>query len=357
MHILRNASGSGAGPVGTRTSKSTRGRFAVLMVGAAVLGFVPAACAGASAVSTNAASTGSNGVSPTTSASADCPKSEPYAVTLAAKWQSVFRVCLDFQSGSSASGVHEGVLTNLSGAVLEIDPGAGDHSLHVDLPSVTKTASAAWLLLKGSVSPTNSGGVLVPPGASATATSSAPFGANVGVDLVATGKDLLATSLINLLQDKYPENKVVEKIPDVRDCVNSTTGLWSQFTGSNQPSWSDVLNNVVAGYPACRSLVKQATGEPTVPPLPSGVAEQPSAGEPVPTDDGEVAPTDDSVQPTDDGDLSDDGDGDGDAAGGDSADGVDAGGLDAASAGEDSSWSFLGDLGDLGDLVEFLPLL
>lgn len=353
MYIFRNVSGAGSTRSGARTPKSARERFAVLVVGAAVLGFLPAGCAGVSVAGTNAASIGSGAASPATSLSADCPKSEPYAVALAAKWQSVFRVCLDFQSGSSTSGMHDGVLTNLSGAVLEIEPGAGDHSLHVDLPSTTKAASA-WLLLKGSLSPAQNGGVLVPPGASATATSSAPFGANVAVNLVDTGKDMLTTSLLNLLQDKYPENKVLEKLPDVRDCVNSTTGLWSQFTGSNQPSWPDVLNNVLAGYPACRSLVKQAGGEPdaTALPLPSdAVGQAPTAGDPVPTDDGDLQPTGDSVQPTDEGDVpGDDGDGgDGAAAGGDE------GALDAASTGEDSSWDLLGDLGDLGDLVEFLP--
>lgn len=78
-------------------------------------------------------------------------------------------------------------------------------------------------------------------------------------------------------------NKVLQNLPDAMECVNSTNDLWSQFSSSQQTSWSDVLKSVMSGYPSCRTLVDKAlgrSGEGT-PTLPGGAVEAPTpAGAP-----------------------------------------------------------------------------
>ncbi len=175
-----------------------------------------------------------------------CDFLRPRHVPVAPAWSDVYRTCENADQTAVS-------VTNLSPAVLLVQPGENDPSLRLGEPETGDLASlAAGAAIAATPAPS---GVLVLPGDSVTATSGtfAPVNVLVSVDRATTSSSLIVGGLVDFVQNRlHLLNPGQELMGSIEACGSQAQGLWNDGYPSSQPQFENFLQYSVRTYVPCR---------------------------------------------------------------------------------------------------------
>jgi hypothetical protein len=192
-----------------------------------------------------------------------CPANTPTPLSVSSSVTNLVSACGGYYSESAT---YVALFTNLSAAVLDVNPGANATNSTVDSPSTdfglvyfTWDDAEVYAQTEAFRELTPPAGeVLVPVGGTILVTASSPISITVAADSAATAEsraaDLLIDYVVDNLKEEVSGKNIFSYTESVASCVNDAYSLWGSLNQDQADDSANTISKALTSYSQCQDL-------------------------------------------------------------------------------------------------------